>query len=241
MWNEMIRLLREEAKFNNIYLRVEDVKEVKLLIGGTRMQRFHKDVQLKKQFENNVTLQKYVRERCASMLLSCTIGAPVKLACLALDHTDEEWDLIKQNFRNRKSKSKTRAMVRHAGEKCAPYDVFECSGIVFSGDVKHAGMPVRNCDMPSRKGGTAIKQLKNQRANKNQHINLESLKKIKGLSEICRVFVATWPEEELGDETRWTEPDTVSEVVGLSSDSESGESDSERSESGESSSDSDDN
>jgi hypothetical protein len=59
------------------------------------MQRFHRDVQLKKQFEDNVTVQKYVEERCASMLLSCTVGAPVKLACLALDHTDEEWDLIK--------------------------------------------------------------------------------------------------------------------------------------------------
>ena len=97
----MVRLLKEEARFNNIYLRVEDVKDVKLLIGGTRMQRFHRDVQLKKQFEDNVTIQKHVEERCASMLLSCPIGAPVKLACLALDHTDKEWDLIKQHFWNR--------------------------------------------------------------------------------------------------------------------------------------------
>jgi hypothetical protein len=94
-WNEMVRLLKEEARFNNIYLRVEDVKDVKLLIGGMRMQCFHRDVQLKKQFEDNVTIQKYVEEHCVSMLLSCTIGAPVKLACLALDHTDKVWDLIK--------------------------------------------------------------------------------------------------------------------------------------------------
>jgi hypothetical protein len=33
----MMTLLKEEARFNNICLRVEDVKEVKLLIGGTRM------------------------------------------------------------------------------------------------------------------------------------------------------------------------------------------------------------
>jgi len=223
----MVRLLKEEARFNNIYLRVEDVKDVKLLIGGTRMQRFHRDVQLKKQFEDNVTVQKYVEERCVSMLLSCTIGAPVKLACLALDHTDEEWDLIKQHFRNRESKGKTRAMVRHVGGMYDPYDIFECSGIVFGGHVKHAGVPVKNCDKPSRKGGAAIEELKTQRDDKSQNVDLGFLRKIKGLSEICRVFIATWPEEELGDSARWTEPDTVGEVLDLSSDSESDESDSE--------------
>jgi len=191
---------------NNIYLRVEDVKDLKLLVGGTTMQRFHEDVQPKKDVEDNVFLQKAIEKRCITMLLSCNMGSPVRLACSLADHSADEWNEIKRNFR--KERDTTRAYVRKPQDMMDDtYSIFECSGIVFAGNVSHAGMPVQ-CYPKPEKEASAIDMLKERHANGKKCVDLKFLKEIKGLSTICRLFVTTYPEE-LGNEKDWRERNAV--------------------------------
>jgi len=194
-----------ETQFNNIYLRVEDIYDLKLLIGGTEMQRFHEDVAPKADHQDDASIKKAIQNRCVTMLLNCNLGSPVRLACCAMNIPDDRWSEIRCNFRRKRGK--TRAYIREPDEIGVPYKIFECAGVVFAGHVRHAGMPVPHYSQAGE--DSAIKKLEERDAHKMEEVDLPFLKTLKGLSEITRLFVTTWPQDEFGNKEDWIETGAV--------------------------------
>jgi hypothetical protein len=202
-WKEFVRLMEAAQTQHDIYCKLEEMHELKVLIGGTSMQHFHRDVETKKSRKAEADARDLAR-RCNSMLLSGDLKHPVRLAVLN-NYDKDRWSEVVSAFR--RDDERTQAMVENVVDKInGRHGMFRCRGLVFHGEVMHAGMAVQGHARRSKE--SAIEKL----VDKATQVNLQTLKKIKGLAEISRVFMSTWPQEEFGNKEDWVEENTIGKL-----------------------------
>jgi hypothetical protein len=125
---------------NDVYYKLEEMHELKVLLGGTAMQNFHVDVQVKERRKEEAEARKLAMQS-NTLLLSGSLQHPIRLA-VKNHYEDDRWEEIKRTFR--RDRERTKAYVVNKEDKNGKYGMFRCHGMVFDGQVMHAGMPVQD-------------------------------------------------------------------------------------------------
>jgi len=182
----------------DVYFRVDEMHDMKVLVGGTAMQHFHQDLELKDEYKGDEDLESDLERSCLTVLLSGSDAHRVNLAVLDVYSDGDngaQWSTIKKEFR--RDLPGTHADFRERHDKThGRYGVFSSAGLVFHCAVKHAGMAVQNYRQAAE--SSAIKRLERQNAKGPGAVDLPFLKGIEGLSAISRIFITTWPEDKYG-------------------------------------------
>ena len=116
---------------------IDRIDSIKLLVGGTKVQRLHYDSGIQERLdEETLHIAKEVWAYSHSILLSMSYEYRCRLA-VGTDKADMDFTaLVKQEFDDFKP---TR---RNANTGDPKFDFFEGMGLVWNGNVLHAGAPV---------------------------------------------------------------------------------------------------
>lgn len=202
----MKQLILIARKKNDVYFKVSEIKELKLVIGGTELQAFHGDAKViearKEEAEKRQLLQKV-----NACLITCDDQYPARIAVLnQFVNEPEQWSKIKREFRETEYNLASVEELDNNSES-PPHAIFRCMGVVFDGTCSHAGMPVQYYSQANEE--SAIKKLEKRSRHATWKVNYSFLTKLDKLSAITRIFISTWPEDMFGDKDNWVESGDV--------------------------------
>jgi len=207
----VVEYLKKEEKHQDIYMNLEEVADIKILIGGTTVQEIHHDFEFREDVKARA---ESLPSKACSALFCCNEENPVRLAvsanCLN-NNAKWDWDEVKSNFVREATKGpRTRARVNEQeSDAFGRYGVFICAGIVFSQDVAHAGMPVQRVGGGRHeKGGMDSAAMRKLLEGQEKAGDLKFLRSIDDLDRVSRVFVTVWPKD-MGKKDKMVAPDTV--------------------------------
>jgi len=178
-----------------------EVDVMKILIGGSRDQAVHQDLQFLKSVPSSTRQQ--IRSKVNSVLISLDLAHPCKLivdkSCLSA----EAWDDVVVEFT--KFKNGARVMA-HESDVSKAVLVGPC--IIFHGGVFHSGAPclgsmpevsfttVPSSHCPQSRFSAPFKSLCDDVGDRNlDALSLSEIENILRLNSISRVFLSTWPSE----------------------------------------------
>jgi hypothetical protein len=214
LWKEVVHYIKiaNPESFNP-----DEIDVLKILVGGSRYQVMHCDIRLwDKWIEGNQKLseeeQKEIRQGAYSILLAGDMRYTCRLAVGIDGFLDNDvWINSLMTFRETgpvkpQPRDKVVEMEDHVKRR-RRVALFEGPGLVFDGEVWHSGTPCLGDSGETSKRYPPFLALKTMAEenrsvfkykNKNRtgfKINKEELAKVKGLSAICRFFIATFPAE----------------------------------------------
>ncbi len=193
---ELFRQIKEMLKGDvNFSLDADEIDGMKVLVGGSRNQVLHYDL----QFRSNIDTE--IRDAAYSIVMSCHEKYKCRLIVSRESVSGDE-----SKFENSTPTAKIKTDPRNTN-----ISIISDYCIAFDGGVHHAGTPCYNSSEDGKHKKTAFVQLEMISSNKTtlQEVNLSDISGIEKINTICRLFITTWPRGKDSRDTLVTRENLV--------------------------------